>query len=203
MTKYYDLIGQKFGRWTVLKYNGKSRWLCKCDCGTLSVVRASELKNGNSKSCGCLHKEIVADICKQRRIYKKEYKRLRQIFENMKQRCYDKNSKNFKNYGAKGVKISDIWLKNPVTFCEWAINNGYTNKLTIDRIDVDGNYEPNNCRWASQKIQQNNRTNNHYITYNNETHTMSEWSDILKINYNTLKSRIKYGWSLERIFNGV
>jgi hypothetical protein len=203
MAKHIDLTNKKFGRWLVLKYIGNSNWLCQCECGTTSKVRTSELKNGNSRSCGCLHKEIVSKTSKKNRVYKKEYNRLRQIFGNMKQRCYDKNSINFKNYGAKGIKICNEWLENPLSFCEWAINNGYTNTLTIDRINVNQNYTPDNCRWVSQKIQQNNRTNNHLIVYKGIIHSMSEWSDILKINYNTLKSRIRYGWSLERMFNDI
>lgn len=201
--KHEDLAGKKFGRWTTIKYVGGSKWLCQCECGTKKQVRTSELKNGNSKSCGCLHKEVVAETGKNSRIYKREYKRLRQIFNSMKLRCYNNKSNRYKIYRKRGISICDEWLKNPLKFCEWAIENGYNDKLTIDRINNNGNYEPSNCRWITYQEQANNKRNNHYIEYNGIKHSMAEWSRILNINYGTLKSRIKYGWSLERIFNGT
>lgn len=120
----------------------------------------------------------------------------------MKERCYNIKSKDYKNYGLRGIIICDEWLKSPQSFFDWAISNGYKENLTIDRIDVNGNYEPNNCRWITKKQQNNNRRTNKFITYNNETHTLAEWSEIVNIKYKVLHKRIKYfNWNIEKAFN--
>lgn len=115
----------------------------------------------------------------------------------MKKRCYLKTSNNYKHYGKRGITICEKWL-NPDNFYKWSISNGYKDTLTIDRIDVNGNYEPSNCRWADQKTQQNNKRNNKLITYNNITKTMSEWAKYFNIDYTLLKSRLLNGWSFEK-----
>lgn len=107
---------------------------------------------------------------------KTQYKRLIKIFNAMKQRCYNPNSTVYKNYGAKGIKICNEWLNNSRKFYEWAIQNGYKDNLTIDRIDVNGIYEPSNCRWATQIEQQNNRKNNHWIEFNGQRKTVAQWA---------------------------
>lgn len=129
---------------------------------------------------------------KKTRIYKS--------WERIKRRC--NNPKTYKNYGGRGIKVCDEWSKDFMAFYEWAMANGYRDDLTIDRIDVNGNYEPNNCRWVTMKEQENNRRNNHHITYNGETHTIAEWGDILNIPYKVLLQRITtYKWSIEKAFN--
>ena len=131
----------------------------------------------------------------------KEYNRLRSIFSMMKARCYNPNCRNYYNYGGRGIKIRDEWLENFINFHNWAISNGYKLGLQIDRIDVNGNYEPNNCRWVNAKQQANNKRNNHHLTYKGETHSMMEWAEILNVNYNTLRGRITHSnWSVERAF---
>lgn len=117
--------------------------------------------------------------------------RLYRIFGNIKQRCYYKNNKDYKNYGGRGIIVCDEWLKDFKKFYDWAINNGYQDGLTIDRINNDGNYEPSNCRWITKKAQSRNNRNNRIITYKGETHCLIEWSEILKIPYPTLRSRIQ------------
>lgn len=127
--------------------------------------------------------------------------RLYTIWCRMKQRCFDTKIECYKNYGGRGITICDEWKNNYSAFKEWAINNGYKDDLTIDRIDVNGNYEPNNCKWATRKEQANNTRTNRNITYNNETHTLAEWSDITGIQRDVIKSRIEKGWSLDNVFS--
>ena len=117
----------------------------------------------------------------------------------MKSRCYNPSSTSYKNYGARGITVDAVWEHDFIAFKNWAIENGYSDELTIDRIDVDGNYEPSNCRWATYEQQANNKRNNHLITYNNETHTIAEWSRITGIKYDTIERRINRSkWSVEK-----
>lgn len=186
----HKLIGKKFGRLTVVGYirnyitknkTTVSRWKCLCDCQlnlsekerVYKYVATSDLLSGKVKSCGCLHKEIINKHGDSRT-------RLHKIWIDMKSRCYNQNSKPYQNYGARGIKICDEWLNSFDNFRDWSINNGYSDGLTIDRINVNGNYEPINCRWATKKEQENNRRNNVYDYYDGELITLSQFSE--KIN---------------------
>ena len=135
----------------------------------------------------------MADNEKRKRVYKKK-PRLYTVWQSMKARCDKENATNFKWYGAKGVRYCDAWKYFDV-FRKWALQNGYADNMTLDRIDTSGNYAPENCRWVSWKAQQNNRSNNRIITIDGETHTLSEWSDIYGISTKTIQSRLRYGWS--------
>jgi hypothetical protein len=115
----------------------------------------------------------------------------------MKERCYRPKHLRFDKYGGRGISICDEWRNSFEVFEMWAINNGYDESLTIERIDVNGNYEPNNCRWATNKEQQNNKQNNRRITWNDETKTLAEWSEIVGIKKTTLKERLNAGWDVE------
>lgn len=108
----------------------------------------------------------------------------------MVQRCTNPKASNYKRYGGRGIKICDEWRKNFVSFYDWAVTHGYKEGLSLDRIDVNGNYEPVNCRWATLEQQQNNMRNNHFIEYKGVTHTIAEWSRILKVNHETLRYRV-------------
>lgn len=133
--------------------------------------------------------------------YPKQYNyssKLYFVYNSMKDRCKNKNTKNYKNYGGRGIRVCDEWNKSYETFLKWALINGYQEGLQLDRIDNNGNYSPENCRWVSCKQNLNNTRMNNLITYKNKTHTISEWADMFKINYMTLYRRIKDGWSIER-----
>ena len=116
----------------------------------------------------------------------------------MKSRCYNCNVSSYKNYGARGIRICDEWLNDFINFYEWSVNNGYNDKLTLDRIDVNGNYEPSNCRWSTNKAQCNNTRSNVLITIGDTTKTLANWCDFYNINYKTVRDRIKRNWSIER-----
>lgn len=122
-------------------------------------------------------------------------------FSQMKSRCYNSKHKAYKNYGGRGIKIYKEWLENPKKFYNWAINSGYREGLSIDRIDVNGSYEPNNCRWITNLQQQNNKRNSHYLDYNNEKHTIAEWSRITGIPTSTIIDRIRRKFPIQKILN--
>ena len=197
------MIGKKYGKLTVLKLDekrsGKRKYyICQCDCGNLKSVRDDCLKSGNTKSCGCLLKEINNSKTQ----YTKE--KLYYVWAGMKSRCNNPNTHRYEDYGGRGIKVYDEWNgeHDYVNFRTWAINNGYSEGLTIDRIDVNGNYEPNNCRWVNQHVQSRNTRRNLNITYNGETHVLQDWSKILNINSNTLYHRIyTLGWDIKEAFD--
>ena len=145
-----DLVGVRFGRLIVVSraesVKRNSRWLCRCDCGNEIVVYGCHLRSGATKSCGCLNNELVSDRFKT---HGKTKTRLFRTWQNMRKRCENPKLKSYKNYGGKGVKVCEEW-KDFVSFCDWAVANGYRDNLTIDRINPNGNYEPSNCQWLTR-----------------------------------------------------
>jgi len=170
-----------------------SKYLCKCDCGTIKEIMSSSLTLGRTTSCGCYSREMSKKRpCNfQTHGLSKKNERLFTIWVSMRGRCFNKENQDYKRWGARGITVCDEWL-NYENFYYWAIENGYADNLSIDRIDNDGNYEPLNCRWSTKKDQANNRRNNRYITINGETKTLSQWYDICDIDRNTVQSRVYY-----------
>lgn len=191
--EFEDLSGQKFGKLEVVKFYEKRKrktgtgyriyWLCKCDCGEYTVTESDSLKNGKSKSCGCSRVESITK-------HGMRFTRLYNIWHGIKDRCLCENATGYKDYGGRGIKVCDEWL-DFIPFSEWALENGYNDELTIDRIDVDGNYEPSNCRWADTKTQANNRRNNVIVEYKDKKYTMAELSEKTNIPYRILSRRIE------------
>lgn len=205
MGKIKDLTGMKFGRLSVAGFEGSSHgttfWLCKCDCGNTVTVKGSSLRIGGTRSCGCLFKEIHA-----RRLSKhgESHTRLHNVWSGMLQRCNDSKSGEYHRYGGRGIKVCEEWLSY-VNFRDWALANGYDKdapprECTLDRIDNDGNYEPNNCRWVSMREQSLNKSGLHLVTYRGVTMTLTQWSEKTGIKRHTLLYRLKAGWDLDRAF---
>lgn len=202
--KFHDLIGQRFNRLIVLENigkakNGQSMWLCQCDCGNITKVMYGNLIKESVKSCGCLRKE---SLNKRATKHNKSSTRLYTTFCKMKARCYNENNPAYKNYGGRGIKICDKWLDKEngfMNFYNWAIENGYNNSKTkkeqsLDRIDVNGNYEPKNCRWATAKTQANNKRTNCIVNYFGEKYTLKQLSEFINVKATTLEWRLKHNW---------
>lgn len=200
MSKFKDLTGRIYGCLKVLRRdsdriprNGKpvTMWFCQCECGKTVSVKAYSLTSGHTRSCGC--KSVKHGRSHKERLY--------EVWKNMKRRCIDPSNKRYAHYGAKGVTVCKEWKNDYITFRKWAYANGYEPNLTIDRINNDGNYEPSNCRWATSKEQENNMSRNRLLEYKGNTHTMSEWADILGLSYGAMNHRVQRNWTMERIVN--
>jgi hypothetical protein len=212
MSKCNDLTGKRFGRLFVIKRVGsnkfnKSIWLCKCDCGNEKIITGTLLRIGETTSCGCFNRERLIETSKEANTtHGKRYTTLYHIWRGIKLRCLNEKNPNYKYYGSRGIKICDEWKDNFQAFYNWSIDNGYNeeklpsgrNKLTIDRIDIDGDYTPSNCRFITYKQQNRNRRNNKRITYNNQTLTLVEWCEILNLPYDRVQQRIYKGMSFEK-----
>lgn len=197
MSRFIDLVGHRFGRLIVLEYAGHAKsnlptWRCVCDCGKEALVLGCNLRTGNTTSCGCYQ-----DECRSENTYRHGMagKRLERIYAGMKIRCYDKNATNYPLYGGRGITICQEWLDDVVNFIEWSLANGYSDDLTIDRIDVSKGYSPQNCRWVDRYTQANNKTDSHFVEIDGERHTISEWSRISGVNHTTILYRVNHGYT--------
>ena len=188
-----DLTGQKFGKLTVLSHvNQKRKWKCQCDCGNICIVNGDNLRNGTTKSCGCLHTT-----------HHKSGTRLYQVWSSMKRRCDLPTVKAYKDYGGRGISVCDEWMDFQ-NFYDWAIANGYDEtaprgQCTIDRINIDGNYEPSNCRIITQTEQCLNTRRNRILTVDGKSQTVKEWCEELDVDRSLISNRInQYGWDEEK-----
>ena len=191
-----NLCGKRFNHLLAIekleKFDGKKTFYkCECDCGNIKIIRADQLQRNTNKSCGCYkerHKVLLTE----------EDKRLYSIWKKMKERCNNPKNRAFSSYGGRGIKVFENWSKNFREFANWSMANGYKNTLSLDRIDVNGNYEPSNCRWATSQQQNNNKRNNHYLTHKDKTLTVAQWGRVLNIDPKLILSRLKIGMSVER-----
>lgn len=201
MARAKNLIGQRFGRLTVIAQtkcskNGNARWLCKCDCGNTKDIASESLKRGHTKSCGCLCQEAT----KARAIiHGGRDTRLYRIWHNMKVRVNNPNAINYQGYGGRGIDLCQEWADRFEVFRDWAVANGYDEHLTIERIDNNKGYYPGNCRWATRLEQGANKRNNHVLSFDGQEKTISEWARIVNIDKRTILTRIALlGWTVER-----
>ena len=201
----YDLIGMKFGKLTVLELTDdhshkEKHWKCRCDCGREYTAASSALVHGYTHQCSVCAREQGA-ATNNRGLY--EPLRLRRIWNGMISRCYSPNNPQYADYGGRGITVCDEWSrkkgKGYLSFKKWAFDNGYNEDLTIDRIDNDGGYSPENCRWADDFQQANNRRGNHLLEYNGEVDTMANWARRVGLDYFVIAARInRLGWSAEK-----
>ena len=203
MGRVNDLTGRTFGRLTVLERaentkRGTARWKCKCECGSIITIRGDALSRGITVSCGCYKKEKAEETGAKYIKHGMTRTRLHTEWKSMKARCYNPNNKRFDRYGGRGITVCPEWRESFEAFRDWALANGYRDDLTIEREDTNGNYCPENCRWATQKEQQNNRSNNRLITHNGRTQTVTQWQDETGIKEATIRYRLKKGWSVEK-----
>lgn len=207
-----DLSGQKFGRLLVVKDTGKRKrrqkiWMCVCDCGNKKEVATSYLINGDVKSCGCYRKECeINNLSKfwgQPKTHGLSKTRIYRIWADMKERCFNPRKRCYKFYGGRGITVCSEWQENFMDFYNWAMLNGYQDNLTIDRVNVNGNYEPSNCRWATAREQANNKQLTKRVTILGETKTFYEFEKQYGIPAQLMHSRYKKGFRDEKvIYNG-
>ena len=200
MKKYKDETGNRYGRLVVLERTTSSKrgvamWMCRCDCGRIIVARGDHLRRGATLSCGCYMRDKAKEYSQKHGGTKT---RMYRIWCNMKNRCNNAKVKMFADYGGRGIKVCDEWHHSFEAFRNWALSNGYQDDLTLDRIDVNGNYEPTNCRWTTIAEQQSNRRNNTILTFDGRQKTIQQWSKERGIAVSTIRSRIKSGWTVDR-----
>lgn len=190
-----DLTGRKFGRLTVIELATKKprKWKCICECGNYTIVSTSDLCSGHTKSCGCYK---LSEFKKHREKHLKCRTKLYAIWCGIRQRCNNPNNKDYKNYGGRGIKCCSQWDKYE-NFYEWAINNEYKSGLSIERIDVNKDYEPNNCKFIELRKQSENTRKTVKFTINNETKTLKEWCSLYNKSLSIVKRRLELGWSIQ------
>lgn len=196
-----DLSGRRYGRWTVIeegtpRYHGKYRiiyWMCRCDCGVIREVCGNTLKNGDSTSCGCFHSELMSKIF---RSHGKTGSRAYRIWQNMLNRCRREKDEFWHRYGGRGIKVCDRWQ----VFENFLKDMGEPEPgMQLDRVENDGDYSPDNCRWATVKEQAQNRTSNVRYQYSGKSKTLTEWAAAVGIKRSTLGMRIhSFHWPIEK-----
>lgn len=205
MGKFQDLIGMRFGSLVVksklnINRHREMEWLCICDCGNSHKATSNRLTTGKTTCChACAMKKISISNSKNG----VEPKKLYNAFTNMKTRCYNKNYFLFHRYGGRGITVCDEWRNDFSAFRKWAFENGWDESLTLDRIDNDKGYSPQNCRWVNKTAQDNNRSTNRYLEHNGERDTLANWSRRLNIPYYVLQHRMEKGLPDDEILREV
>lgn len=197
MIRNTDLTGHKYHKLTVVGFNGKdnrhqSYWNCVCDCGGLLVVRGGNLVSGHTKSCGCWKMRSDGDA-KKLKLYG--------VWNTMKSRCNRPTSAAYKRYGGRGISICNEWKESYQAFKRWALMAGYREGLSIDRINNNGSYCPENCRWITMSKQSENKRSNIWLTHNGQTHIISQWAKILSVPSGRLFHRYHRGFSVDIILS--
>lgn len=201
MSSYkHDMTGEHFGRLTVLRYagkapNGHSRWLCQCACGQITTVTRSNLIAGRQVSCGCKRQEQASQM---NYIHGGRRTRLYSIWSNMITRTENPNGTAYHRYGGRGIKVCSEWRDSFPIFRAWALAHGYRDGLTLERIDNDGGYSPDNCRWATWQEQFNHRCDTHYITFDGKTQSLTRWARERALPPSALFQRVYAGWNAQR-----
>lgn len=204
--KKLDLLNQRFGKLVVVApskpKNNETMWECKCDCGNITIVSTSNLRANRILSCGCLK---LQRLLERSTTHNQRHTHLYEVWKSLRQRCNNPKHASYYNYGGRGIAVCDEWNKSFQAFYDWSYANGYSTenqkdeklKLTIDRINNDGNYEPSNCRWVDRKTQARNMRTTKFITFKGQTKSIPEWCELYGINRNSFDVRIKCGWSIE------
>ena len=202
MSKRLSIAGHRFGALVAIKFldasNNQSYWLYRCDCGTFIRSSAKSIKNRSGRgipvSCGCLALEAKAKNGRANKTHGLSYHKLYDVHRQMLRRCENSDCKDYPAYGARGISVYDEW-KNIRAFMNWCLSSGYRDGLTIERVDVNGDYEPSNCTWIENERQAHNTRRLHKITANGETRFIAEWARATGISRNTIYSRLRSGWS--------
>lgn len=187
------MTGEIFSYLSVIGFDGKdknhqAKWKCTCKCGNIVTVVGRDLRSGHTKSCGCYHIEKITK-------HGLRGTKLRGVHKSMIQRCYNENNKSYCNYGGRNIRVCEEWQGSNglESFYKWALSNGYREGLTLDRIDVNGNYEPENCRWTTMKHQQRNKRTSRLVTINGVEKHIGEWEEETGVNRETIWRRFKSG----------
>jgi len=195
---FNDLTGNKYGRLTVVglsarKSGRKSYWVCECECGKQHLGRSDSLKSGYLQSCGCLKKEQDRENLTKNHRHKESHTHLHNTWLGMKARVSNPNNKSYSRYGGRGIMMCDDWFNSYESFRNWAKQNGYEESLTIERINVDGDYEPSNCTWIPFNDQANNRRTTIWVEWQGKRQNITQWAKELDFNRVTLYDRYHRG----------
>jgi len=196
-------IGDKYNNLTIIeeveKYNGRRYFRCLCDCGQETIARFISLRSGKTKSCGC---RKIINLRTNAIRHGKHKTRLYRVWAGMIQRCYNKNAKAHKHYGYRGIIIDETWRNDFLNFERWALENGYKDNLTIERLNVNGNYVPSNCIWIPQSHQMRNTRRSKILTLNGESHCVTEWARKIGIANSSMVKRLK-NWPIEKALSTI
>jgi hypothetical protein len=199
MGKAKDITGHVFGRLTALYPHhqgddGAWFWLCKCECGNEILCDLGRLNSGNTQSCGCYKRDRTSETF---RTHGMTNTKLGKVFKGMKQRCSNPKHSSYKNYGGRGIRVCEEWLTDSSSFFEWAVDNGYVEGLVIDRIDNNGPYSPENCRWTTYTENGRNRRDTVFLTLDGKTQDIGTWGEKLGIKPKTIANRLRAGHTTE------